>query len=247
MAGQCARHQPSSPRHGGMEQSASYDQREQRATDVTGDHDLDTRYTKKHAFEAPPRSPRSPGAGPDQECDRRSKITSARVISLDGRVRRQNARPTAARRPPAPPRAWSPGAPARHGARSGGSADGASATCLVPMRSPLASAGHALCGAGRRCFAGPVTAASVTPAAGELRSGPCCPAPPRCARWDRRRCRRVPRRGASTTGLRPACSGGSSRLDMTSQRAPRRARAGPRRRLSVHRPPQPGAAAPPSS
>src|SRR5690349_1899937 len=81
-----------------------------------------------------------------------------------------------------------------------------------------------------RAFRQPGTPTSVTPAAGELQSGPCCPGA--CSRvggvlpgassvGSEPLLNASHNAALSAAGLRPACSGGSYRLDMTGQRVPR--------------------------
>src|SRR5215831_11879442 len=67
MAGRPARHGRVSPRHGGMEQSAGNDEREQRPADVPGEHESGDPVEEEHAFHAQRGHPGGPGAGPDQQ------------------------------------------------------------------------------------------------------------------------------------------------------------------------------------
>src|SRR5215470_16516260 len=152
-------------------------------------------------------------------------------MSIEGSCRRLNARPTAAA---AAACATTSLVTRRTGAarRTAGRLRGrrrdhlpGSAALTAHLRPGVPSASRAA-----RAFRLPVTSTSVTPAAGELQSGP----------WGSGGLpgiggvlSRVGTVGSapllsashnaalSATGLRPACSGGSYRLDMTGQREPR--------------------------
>src|SRR5215470_15030951 len=67
MAGQPARHGRVSPRHGGMEQSAGDDEREQRSADITGEYESGHPVHEERALQAHRGHPRGPGTGPDQQ------------------------------------------------------------------------------------------------------------------------------------------------------------------------------------